>query len=84
MAGAAPSHPEEGTLREEVKLLRVLQERTGLNDANFARLLGVSKAALCRIFGGKTRMGAKTWRGLLRAFPNEADIVMIARALRDG
>ena len=71
-------------MREEVKLLRVLQERTGLNDARFAKVLGISKAALCRIFGGKTRMGAKTWRGLLRAFPNEADIVMIARALRDG
>ena len=65
-------------------LVRRFQERAGLNDARFARLIGISRAALCRIYKGRCQPGLKVWRGLLRAFPNEADIVMIARALRDG
>jgi hypothetical protein len=79
-----PPPQGEGTLSEGIKLLKQLQDRMGLNDAQFARTLGISKALLSRIYSGQCQMGLKVWRGLVCAFPGQKDRLMVAYVLAGG
>jgi hypothetical protein len=90
MCSPAPSKGEalaeaggmEGTLSEGVKLLKLFQGWTKLNDSGFARALGINKALLSRIYSGKCQMGLKVWRSLLIYFPDDEH--MIAHVLAGG
>jgi hypothetical protein len=72
----------EGTLNEGIKLLKLLQGRTGLNDSRFAKALGINKALLSRIYSEHCQVGLKVWRSLFVNFPHDEH--MIAQVLIGG